>query len=158
MTPIRLSAYPAIRRSAQSVAEGVAIAFDAIRTSKLRSTLTILGVVIGVATVMAMASIVQGMRQQIVSTLEVTGPTTLRIVRFFSSTPLNPDALPREVRIRPVLQPDEARAIAALPQIHYAAIWTQVFQRLEFEGVRTQLVSMFGADARFMEIMGGGMI
>src|SRR5882672_8534712 len=87
-----------------AVAEGVGIAFDAIRTNKLRSGLTILGVVIGVATVMAMASIVRGMRQEIVSTLEVTGPTTLRIVRFFSQTPLNPDALPREVRIRPVLR------------------------------------------------------
>lgn len=141
-----------------AVSEGVAIAFDSIRTNKLRSALTILGVVIGVATVMAMASIVQGMRQQIVSTLEVTGPTTLRIVRFFSSTPLNPDALPREVRIRPVLRPDEARAIGELPQIHYSAMWTQIFARLEYHGVRTQLVSLFGADARFMEIMGGGMI
>src|SRR5688572_23471296 len=157
MTPIRLSAYPAIRRSAQSVAEGVAIAFDAIRTSKLRSTLTILGVVIGVATVMAMASIVRGMRQEIVSTLEVTGPTTLRIVRFFSQTPLNPDALPREVRIRPVLRPEEAEAIGRLPQIHYSAIWVQVFERLEHQSVRSQLVSVFGADDRFMEIMGGGL-
>jgi putative ABC transport system permease protein len=135
----------------------VSIALDAIRANKLRSGLTILGVVIGVATVMAMASIVQGIRQQIVSTLEVTGPTTLRIVRFFSQTPLNPDALPREVRIRPVMKPEEARALAALPQIHYAAIWTQLFERLEYQGVRTQLASMFGSDDRFMEIMGGGM-
>ena len=33
--------------------EGIAIALDAIRANKLRSTLTILGVVIGVTTVMA---------------------------------------------------------------------------------------------------------
>ncbi|MBI4419729.1 MAG: ABC transporter permease [Gemmatimonadetes bacterium] len=134
------------------------IALDAIRTNKLRSALTILGVVIGVATVMAMASIVQGLRQQIVSTLEVTGPTTLRIIRFFSQTPLNPDALPREVRIRPLMRTEEARALADLPQVHYSAMWTQVFERLEYEGVRTQLASVFGADSRFMEIMGGGMI
>src|ERR1051326_8147745 len=145
-------------RTAHAVAEGVAIAFDAIRTNRLRSALTILGVVIGVATVMAMASIVQGLRQRIVSTLEVTGPTTLRIVRFFSQTPLNPEALPREVRIRPVLRPEEAEAIASLPQIHYSAMWTQLFERFEYEGVHTQLVSVFGADDRFMEIMGGGLI
>lgn len=140
------------------VLEGVSIAFDAIRTNKLRSALTILGVVIGVATVMAMASIVQGMRQQIVSTLEITGPTTLRIVRFFSSTPLNPDALPREVRIRPVLRPTEAKAIGELPQIHYSAMWVAVFERIEYEGAHTQLVQVFGADARFYEIMGGGLV
>ena len=41
------------------------IALDAMRANKLRSALTILGVVIGVATVMTMASIVQGIRTQI---------------------------------------------------------------------------------------------
>jgi len=69
-------------------AEGIAMAGDAIRAQKLRSSLTVLGIVIGVATVMAMASIVQGIRGQIFNTLEVVGPTTFRIVRFFSSTPL----------------------------------------------------------------------
>src|SRR3989475_2181636 len=84
-----------------AVREGWRIALDQLRANKLRSALTILGVVIGIATVMAMASIVAGFREQIVNTLEVVGPTTFRVLRYFSSTPLNPDALPREVRIRP---------------------------------------------------------
>ncbi|HLS48337.1 MAG TPA: ABC transporter permease, partial [Gemmatimonadales bacterium] len=71
-----------------SVSEGVAIAFDALRSNKLRSALTILGVVIGVTTVMAMASIVQGVRSQIMSTIEVAGPTTFYVMRYFSQTPL----------------------------------------------------------------------
>src|SRR5205809_778632 len=100
-----------------SIREGWLIAVDQLRANKLRSGLTILGVVIGIATVMAMASIVAGFREQIVNTLEVVGPTTFRILRFFSSTPLNPDALPREVRIRPALAPEEAEAIARLPVI-----------------------------------------
>jgi len=141
-----------------SVTEGWAIALDQLGANKLRSGLTILGVVIGVSTVMAMASIVQGIRQQIVNTLEVVGPTTFRILRFFSQTPLNPDALPREVRIRPVLKPEEATALARLPEIHYASIWTQLFERLEYQGIRTQLLAVFGADERFMEILGGGIV
>ena len=79
-------------------AEGAGMALDAIRSQKLRSGLTILGIVIGVATVMSMASIVHGIRDQIMNTLEVVGPTTFRIIRFLSATPLNADALPREVR------------------------------------------------------------
>jgi len=141
-----------------SVREGWGIAFDQLGANKLRSALTILGVVIGVSTVMAMASIVQGIRQQIVNTLEVVGPTTFRVLRFFSQTPLNPDQLPREVRIRPVLKPEEAAALARLPEIHYAAIWTQLFERMEYQGVRTQFVSVFGADERFMEILGGEIV
>jgi putative ABC transport system permease protein len=139
-------------------AEGAGMALAAIRSQKLRSGLTILGIVIGVSTVMAMASIVQGIRAQIFNTLEIVGPTTFRILRFFSSTPLNPDALPREVRIRPVLQNEEALAIARVAEIHYAALWMGIFERLEYEGVRSQLTVVYGADDRFMEVLGGGIV
>ncbi|HLB37171.1 MAG TPA: ABC transporter permease [Gemmatimonadales bacterium] len=142
----------------ESFTEGVAIALSAIWDNKLRSGLTILGVVIGVATVMAMASIVTGLRQQILNAIEVVGPTTFRVIRFFSQTPVNPDQLPREVRIRPALKAEEAEAIAKLPEIWYSAIWTQVFERLEYEEVRTQHVSVYGADERFMEILGGTLL
>jgi len=138
--------------------EGVKMAISAIGAQKLRAGLTILGIVIGVSTVMAMASIVQGIRGQIINTIEVVGPTTFRIVRYFSSTPLNPDALPREVRIRPVLRAEEAEAIARLPEIRYAAIWLAVLERLEYEGVRSQPTVVYGADDRFMEILGGGIV
>ena len=141
-----------------SFSEGLGIALDQLRTNKLRSALTMLGVVIGVATVMAMASIVQGIRDQIITTIEVAGPTTFYVVRIFSQTPLNPDALPREVRIRPVVKPEEGEAIAELPEIRYAGIWVQLFQRMEFEGARTQIMTQFGADAHYMEIQGGQLL
>src|SRR5216117_2933591 len=139
-----------------SLREGWRIALDQLRANKLRSALTVLGVVIGIATVMAMASIVAGFREQIVNTLEVVGPTTFRVLRYFSTTGVNPDAVPREVRIRPKLVPQDAEAIARLPEIHYAAIWTQVFQRFEHGGNHTRILGVFGADDRFMEILGGG--
>ncbi len=139
-----------------SVREGWRIALDQLRANKLRSALTVLGVVIGIATVMAMASIVAGFREQIVNTLEVVGPTTFRVLRYFSTTGVNPDAVPRDVRIRPKLVPQDAAAIARLPEIHYAAIWTQVFQRFEYGGNHTRILGVFGADDRFMEILGGG--
>jgi putative ABC transport system permease protein len=141
-----------------SLSEGFGIALDQLRANKLRSALTMLGVVIGVATVMAMASIVQGIRDQIINTIEVAGPKTFYAVRFFSQTPLNPDALPREVRIRPVVKPAEARAIALLPEIRYAGIWVQLFQRMDYEGARTQIMTQFGADERYMEIQGGQLL
>ena len=141
-----------------SVSEGWIIALDQLRANKLRSGLTILGVVIGVSTVMAMASIVQGIRDQIMNAIEVAGPTTFYVMRFFSSTPLNPDALPREVRIRPVMKPDEATAISRLPEIRYAGIWVQLFERMEYAGTRTQLLTAFGSDDHYMEIQGGTLL
>ena len=139
--------------------EGATIAVDALRSNKLRSALTILGVVIGVTTVMAMASIVQGVRSQIMSTIEVAGPTTFYVMRYFSQTPLDPNNLPYEVRIRPVLDREDAAAIRRIPEIRYAGLWIQLFVRIENQGgERTQLVTVFAADDQYMEIQGGTLL
>ncbi len=138
--------------------EGVTIAFDALRANKLRSLLTILGVVIGVTTVMAIASLVQGIRTQIFNAIDTAGPTAFYVMRYFSQTPLNPDRLPYEVRIRPVLASSDAAAVARIPEIGYGALWVQLFQRVEYQGERTQTVTVFGADDGFMEIQGGTLL
>ncbi|MGH7535709.1 MAG: ABC transporter permease, partial [Gemmatimonadales bacterium] len=122
------------------------------------SGLTILGVVIGVTTVMAVASLVQGIRRQIFNALEVAGPTTFYVMRFFSQTPLDPDRLPYEVRIRPVLRRSDADAVARVPQVAYSGLWVQVFQKIEFRGERTQQVIVYGADQHFMDILGGTLL
>lgn len=142
----------------RNASEGVLIALGAMRENKLRSTLTILGVVIGVTTVMAMASIVQGIRTQIFNAIETAGPTAFYVVRYFSQTPLNPDRLPYEVRIRPIVQSTDAEAIARLPEIAYSAMWVQLFMRMEYEGVRTQVLTIFAADDGYMEIQGGTLL
>ena len=145
-------------RLLDQVRENVGIAFDALRSSKLRSALTILGVVIGVSTVMSMAAIVRGIQRQIVRTIEIAGPTTFYVLKVYSQTPLNPDALPKWVRIRPDLTKVEADRIARLPEIAYGAIWAQITGRLEYKGQRTQPMQIFGADDRFTEIQGGDLV
>jgi len=141
-----------------TIQENVAVAVTTLRTSKLRSALTILGVVIGISTVMAMATIVNGIQQQIVRTIEIAGPTTFYVMKVFSQTPLNPDALPKWVRVRPDLKPEEAEMIASLPEIGYAAIWAQTLGRLEHAGIRSQPTTLNGADDGFTEIMGGELV
>jgi putative ABC transport system permease protein len=135
--------------------ENVGIALGALRVAKLRSALTILGVVIGVSCVMAMASIVRGVQDQILNTLEVSGPTTFYVMKVFSQTPLNPENLPKWVRVRPDLSEREADRIAALPEIHYAALWAQIFNRVEYGGTRTGVGIITGADNGYTEIYGG---
>jgi len=142
----------------RNVGEGVAIAVDSIRANKLRSALTILGVVIGVTTVMTIASMVQGIRAQIFNAIETAGPTAFYVLRFFSQTPLNPDRLPYEVRIRPIVQSTDADAIRRIPEIGYSAMWVQLFQRMEYQGERTGGLAVFGADSRYMEIQGGTLL
>ncbi|MGH7733665.1 MAG: ABC transporter permease, partial [Gemmatimonadales bacterium] len=131
---------------------------DQLRTNPLRSALTILGVVIGVTVVMAMASIVQGVRAQIFNAIEVAGPSTFYVMRFFSQTPVNPDNLPPEVRIRPVLSRRDAAAVAHAEGIGYAGLWIQMFTRVTRGAAHTQSVTLFAADDHYMDIQGGTLL
>jgi putative ABC transport system permease protein len=142
----------------ENIQSNVSLAIDTLRANKMRSALTILGVVMGVSTVMAMAAIVQGIKEQIIRTIEIAGPTTFYVVKAFSQTPVNPDRLPAWIRIRPDLTDQEARRIAALPEIENAAIWGQSQGRLEYKGVRTQALALMGADDRFTEVQGGDLV
>jgi putative ABC transport system permease protein len=62
----------------------LAMAFDSVRGHKFRSFLTVLGIVIGVMTAICIASILTGMRQNIVSMIEDYG--TNNIYAFHLST------------------------------------------------------------------------
>jgi putative ABC transport system permease protein len=135
--------------------DNVSLALGALRVAKMRSALTILGVVIGVSCVMAMASIVRGIQEQILNTLAVSGPTTFYVVKVFSTTPLNPENLPKWVRIRPDVAAAEAERIASLPGVKYASLWGQILNKLEYGGTRTGLGIITGADEGYPEIYGG---
>src|SRR5205807_4921600 len=70
--------------------ENVKIALRAIGANKMRSILTVLGVMIGVAAVIAVVSLVQGMQYQISNQLENFGATFIRVVPDFSASRGNP--------------------------------------------------------------------
>jgi putative ABC transport system permease protein len=62
--------------------EGVVIAFDAIRTNKVRAGLTILGIAVGVFVVTVMSAAVHGINQGVSSSIAAAGPTTFFITRW----------------------------------------------------------------------------
>jgi putative ABC transport system permease protein len=70
--------------------ENVKIALLAIGANKMRSILTVLGVMIGVAAVIAVVSLVQGMQYQISAQLENVGATFIRVAPDFSGMQKNP--------------------------------------------------------------------
>ena len=142
-------------QGANKFPENVGSAIDSLATAKGRSGLTILGVVIGVSTVMAMATIVSGVRDQIVASIEIAGPTTFYVMKVWSQTPINPQDPPKWVRVRPDLTTDDADAVRKLPEIRFAAIWGIIQNRVEYSGTRTNIGGIVGGDAGYPEIYGG---
>jgi putative ABC transport system permease protein len=88
--------------------EIVSMALDSIRAHKFRSALTVLGIVIGVSTVIAIASILTGLRENLIKLIEEYG--TDNIYAFHLSTGFNPNQ-DREERTRKPLTEDDAEAI-----------------------------------------------
>src|ERR1700760_755359 len=62
--------------------ESVKMALDTLRTNKLRSSLTILGIVIGVMTVIAISSVINGLNSSVEGMVEQFGTNVLWIFRF----------------------------------------------------------------------------
>src|SRR5437016_7492400 len=62
--------------------ETLRFAFLAVRTHKLRAFLTVLGIVVGVATVIAMVSIVTGFNNNMVRNFQSFGATLVQFQKF----------------------------------------------------------------------------
>jgi putative ABC transport system permease protein len=80
------------------IKESWTMATDTIRTNKIRSGLTILGVLVGVVTVMFMVSIIQGLNRSFAKQLEGIGSNIIYTIKFDSSFGRPPT---QEERMRP---------------------------------------------------------
>lgn len=101
----------------ESLGEGARLAIDQLRANKFRSALTILGIVVGVATVMAMSALIQGIRSSITSEMEAVGPKNFMVSRYnFNTVQISGG----RAQTNPKITVPEARRIAALPGIRQA--------------------------------------
>ncbi|MFO7893975.1 MAG: ABC transporter permease [Longimicrobiales bacterium] len=66
----------------ERVREAVYIALEQLRANKFRSAMTILGIVIGVATVMTMSAAIAGIRGEALAGIEAAGPKNFIIARY----------------------------------------------------------------------------
>src|SRR3954468_2718915 len=84
-----------------SARETVGMAFSSLWTHRFRSGLTILGIVIGITTVVTVASLLTGLRKGIVDFFKEFGPDNIFISRV-SGDPNGPGAGPKEWKRRPM--------------------------------------------------------
>ena len=96
-----------------SIRETIRIAFDTLRENKLRSGLTILGIVIGVMTVIVISSVVNGLNANVSGLVESLGSNILFVFRFpvFSGKPTT------EMLTRKQMTYDDAVAMRSLPHV-----------------------------------------
>jgi putative ABC transport system permease protein len=112
-------------RRFQEFREAVALSLDALRRNPLRSLLTILGIVIGVSTVIAISTVVNGLNSNVLSSVQSLGSNLVMAYRFPWASIGRP---PSEWFQRKELQAEWADEIARLPHVVAAAAGLRIFR------------------------------
>jgi putative ABC transport system permease protein len=105
--------------------ESVKMALDTLRTNKMRSGLTILGIVIGVMTVITISSVINGLNTSVSNLVAQFGTNVLWIFRF-PAIGVRPTA---EMLARKQMTYDDMVAISQLPHVVAATAGLQFTNR-----------------------------
>jgi putative ABC transport system permease protein len=112
-------------RTGGALREAVTLAFDAIWRNKLRSSLTMLGIVIAVTTVILISSVINGLNSNVTAAVEDIGSNVIICYRFPWASTGRP---PSEWFQRKELEAEWAAEIALLPGVEAAAPSLRIFR------------------------------
>ena len=134
--------------------EIVAIAVETLREQKARSALTILGVVIGVTSIVGSTSLIRGLDQSLRDSIETLGPDTIFVTKFSAVSIGSRQEFIQLLR-RPNLTPDDADAIADQAEsidsvsIVFGQGGPPTRERVYYRSERTKQLNIFGSTANY---------
>lgn len=138
------------------VREVVAMAMDTIRTNKMRSALTVLGVVIGITSIVGMTAMIRGFDKSLRDMIGAIGPNTIFIQRFNVTSFANGAEI-SELFKRPNLTISDARALEEqaatirLVDVELGAGGPPTTRRVFYRDQRTLPMVVFGTSEHFQE-------
>jgi putative ABC transport system permease protein len=106
------------------ILENLWLALATLRANKMRSFLTIIGVIIGVVTVMLIASIISGIDTAFTKEVESFGTRSMYISKF--NPGIHVGRRSREERMRKELTYDDAIALSKLPAVEVAVPFLEI--------------------------------
>jgi putative ABC transport system permease protein len=112
------------KESALKLREEVLLALDTLRKNPLRSALTILGIVIGITTVITVSAMINGLNDNVLAGIRDLGSDTIICYRFPWASLSRP---PSEWLNRKELQPEWAEDIEKLPHVSAASPSMRIF-------------------------------
>ncbi len=130
------------------------MAVDSLRTHKLRSFLTVLGIVIGVMTVIGMVSIIQGLNKSFLRELESAGSDLILVQKY---DPVQMGERTEEERNRKDLTYADAQAIgdqASLVKAVAVSLNTSVFDTVEikYQSKKSDTAFIIGINEKWPQV------
>jgi putative ABC transport system permease protein len=140
----------------QEAVENLWVAMDTLRSHKVRSGLTMLGIVIGVTSVITVAAVIDGLNKFVQAKVDSLGSRTYFISRLPAGQ--DPNRLPLKIRIRKYLEYSDAAYLReTCPDIATATVFgTRAFflgqtNVISYEGQRVERVFLRGAEPQLAE-------
>jgi putative ABC transport system permease protein len=137
--------------------EVIRMAIDTVRTNKMRSGLTVLGIVIGITSIVGMTAMIRGFDQSLRDSIGAIGPTTIFMQRFNFASFTGGNELSQLLR-RPNLTVSDARALedqaTTLKFVDLelgAGIGQRTMRRVFYRDLKTKNILVFGSSEFFAE-------
>ncbi len=136
--------------------EIVGLALDTLRSNKLRSALTVLGVVIGITSIVGMTALIRGFDESLRDMIRQLGPNTIFIAKFSGVSVAGGQDFIQLLR-RPAITKDDANAIEKLaPSVGIVDTMIGQFENVQepiaYGGRRTSRQQVIGATERFADV------
>jgi putative ABC transport system permease protein len=146
-------ASPPPASSREMLGEIVRMSFDSLRAHGLRSLLTTLGVVIGVATVVAMVSIIQGFNRSVERSISAFGSHIIYVRMFKPGFFVG--GFPDSLRHRQAFTVEDAQAIRAqCPDVGSVSVMGFMENAtISWGGHSSRGLELLGADPRIQEVL-----
>jgi putative ABC transport system permease protein len=135
--------------------EVVVMAFDTLRANKMRSALTILGVVIGITSIVGVTSLLRGFGNSIEALFMEMGPKTVTVQKW-GMVSMSSGREFMDVLKRPNLTRADALAIAELPSVGVVDAWLGATgnsrSRMYYASNRTKVLAILGTTENFAAV------
>ena len=127
------------------------VAIDSLRANKLRSFLTLLGIIIGITSIISVISIIQGLDKYWKEKVSNFGPNTFVITQFPITT--NIDKFIEMLRRNPEIHSDQAEAIRRYcTSCEEIGVETHKSVRVRYERQSLEQVDMAGITPNILNI------
>jgi len=138
------------------LAEIVTMSIDTLRTNKMRSALTVLGVVIGITSIVGMTSLIRGFDNSLRDSISQLGPDTI-IVQKWGALSFASGKSFLEVARRPNLSKEDALAIEReCPSVALIDVWLGAMgntqSRIYYGHDKTKAVAILGATENWASV------
>ena len=137
--------------------EVIAMAFDTVRSNKMRSGLTVLGVVIGITSIVGMTALIRGFDESLRDMIRSLGPNMIIVQRFSVADFIN-GAEFKELIKRPNLTISDARVLEDQGEtIQTVDVELggggpgSVMQKVFYRDLKTKNLILFGTTEKFQE-------